>query len=181
MRRPRQLKRQRREVLGAARGYYQQAGQAYNFSARAARPPGAVAAVGRCSRQGREWMRRQPREGGGRHTIDGGWDSGRALALPALGVTLLGTERRRSLAVPQRVAGGWSADAGRAAMRTYLRRRRRCLAAGRFDEAERERLRVSSPDGQVVSGRRFWGVQHRRGSLDARRGLRPGRRYPGCR
>ncbi|MFZ4986640.1 MAG: hypothetical protein ACOYLF_14370 [Blastocatellia bacterium] len=128
-----------REVLGAARGYYQQAGQAYNFSSQAATAAGAVASVGDALKQGREWMLNNPGKAAVvTLSIAAGIRAG--AALPALGLTLLGTGAgdhwlfHSALPVVGLRMLGEQYEA-------YLRSQEERLAANRLDEAERERLR----------------------------------------
>ena len=127
-----------REIFGAARGYYERAEQAYDFTARTVGAAGAVTALTDIYSRAREWVRENP----GKATVVtlsliAGVRAGSSIQ--SLGVTLLGSG----------TGGHWLFHSALPVVglrklttryQEYLRTQESLLAEGRLDEAERERL-----------------------------------------
>ncbi len=127
-----------REIFGAARGYYEQAGRAWDFTARTAGAAGAVTALTDVYARAREWVRDNP----GKATVVtlsliAGIRAGSSI--PSLGVTLVGSgfgdHWLFHSALP--VVGLRKLSSR---YQDYLRTQEALLAGGQLDEAERQRL-----------------------------------------
>lgn len=126
------------EIFGAARGYYERAEQAYDFTSRTAGAAGAVTGLTDIYARAREWMRINP----GKATVVtlsliAGVRAGSSIQ--SLGVTLLGSG----------IGGNWLFHSALPIVglrkltqryQEYLHSQEELLAAGHLDEAERERL-----------------------------------------
>lgn len=127
-----------RDVLGAAREYYQQAGQAYRVGAGSAAAFESIAVVAEALGRGKEWIRENP---GKAAVVTLSMVAGirAGAALPALGVTLFGAGAGDHWlfhsALP---VTGLRLLATR--YEEYLLSQESLLGEGRLDEAERARL-----------------------------------------
>ena len=127
-----------REMMGAARQYYQQAERAYDAGSQVAAAAGALSGLGEVLKRGREWVAQNPGKAA-IVTISFAAGLRAGSALPGLGVTLLGTGLGDHWlfhsAFP---VVGLSQLSVR--YEEYLRSQELKLAAGQIAEAEREQL-----------------------------------------
>ena len=127
-----------REIFGAARGYYERAEQAYDFTSRTAGAAGTVSALTDVYARARQWMRDNPGKAAVvTLSLIAGVRAGSSIQ--SLGVTMLGSG----------TGGHWLFHSALPVVglrkltrryQEYLQTQESLLAEGRLDEAEREWL-----------------------------------------